>query len=76
MKTGDKIGTHYGFAKPDTDAGRYVQPVRTYIDKLPYIYSAVECTRTKEGERKMKQYNGLVQLEVNRLAGLDPKWNM
>ena len=40
-----------------------------HIDKLPYIYSAVECTRTKEGERKMKQYNGLVQLEVNRLAG-------
>lgn len=37
-----------------------------HIDKLPYIYSAVECTRTKEGERKMKQYNGLVQLEVNR----------
>ena len=41
-----------------------------HIDKLPYIYSAVEYTRTKEGERKMKQYNGLVQLEVKRLAGL------
>ena len=40
-----------------------------HIDKLPYIYSAVEYTRTKEGERKMKQYNGLVQLEVSRLAG-------
>lgn len=40
-----------------------------HIDKLPYIYSAVEYTRTKEGERKMKQYNGLVQLEVKRLAG-------
>ena len=39
-----------------------------HIDKLPYIYSAVEYTRTKEGERKMKQYNGLVQLEVGRLA--------
>ena len=39
-----------------------------HIDKLPYIYSAVEYTRTKEGERKMKQYNGLVQLEVSRLA--------
>ena len=25
-----------------------------HIDKLPYIYSAVEYTRTKEGERKMK----------------------
>ena len=39
-----------------------------HIDKLPYIYSAVEYTRTKEGERKMKRYNGLVQLEVSRLA--------
>ena len=41
-----------------------------HIDKLPYIYSAVEYTRTKDGERKMKQYNGLVQLEVKHLAGL------
>lgn len=41
-----------------------------HIDKLPCIYSAVEYTRTKEGERKMKQYNGLVQLEVKHLAGL------
>lgn len=40
-----------------------------HIDKLPYIYSAVAYTRTKEGERKMKHYNGLVQLEVKRLAG-------
>lgn len=39
------------------------------IDKLPRIYSAVEYARTKEGERKMKNYNGLVQLEVNRLSG-------
>ncbi|WP_291528993.1 BT4734/BF3469 family protein [Bacteroides sp. UBA939] len=41
-----------------------------HIDKLPYIYSAVEYIRTREGERKLKQYNGLVQLEVNNLAGL------
>ena len=41
-----------------------------HIDKLPCIYSAVEYTRTKEGERKMKRYNGLVQLEVKYLAGL------
>ena len=40
-----------------------------HIDKLPYIYSAVEYTRTKDGERRMKQYNGLVQLEVKHLAG-------
>ena len=41
-----------------------------HIDKLPRIYPAVEYTRTKEGERRMKQYNGLVQLEVNKLAGM------
>lgn len=40
------------------------------IDKLPRIYPAVEYTRTKEGERRMKRYNGLVQIEVNKLAGL------
>lgn len=39
-----------------------------HIDKLPCIYSAVEYTRTKEGERKMKRYNGLVQLEVKHLV--------
>ena len=40
-----------------------------HIDKLPRMYPAVEYTRTKEGERRMKQYNGLVQLEVNKLSG-------
>ena len=41
-----------------------------HIDKLPYIYPAMEYARIKGGGRRMKQYNGLVQLEVNRLAGL------
>ena len=41
-----------------------------YIDKLPRIYPAVEYARTKDGGRRMKQYNGLVQLEVKKLAGL------
>ena len=41
-----------------------------YIDKLPCIYPSVECGRTKEGGRKIKHYNGVVQLEVNHLAGL------
>lgn len=41
-----------------------------HIDKLPSIYPAVVYTRTKDGERKMKQYNGLVQLEVKHLANL------
>nr|WP_302830264.1 BT4734/BF3469 family protein [uncultured Bacteroides sp.] len=40
-----------------------------HIDKLPHVYPAVEYSRTKEGERRMKQYNGLVQLEVNKLSG-------
>lgn len=33
-----------------------------HIEKLPRMYPAVEYTRTREGERRMKQYNGLVQL--------------
>ena len=41
-----------------------------YIDKLPRIYPAVEYTRTKEGEHRVKKYNGLVQIEVNHLAGI------
>lgn len=46
-----------------------------HIDKLPRIYPAVEYARTKDGGRRMKQYNGLVQLEVKKLAGLaEPNW--
>lgn len=40
-----------------------------HIDKLPRLYPAVEYTHTKNGERKMKHYNGLVQIEVNKLSG-------
>lgn len=72
-----EAGTLFDKMKTETKAGhitalREIIPLLegTYaryehIDKLPYIYSAVEYTRTKEGERKMKQYNGLVQLEVS-----------
>lgn len=42
----------------------------SHIDKLPRVYPAVECARTKDGGRRMKRYNGLVQLEVKKLAGL------
>lgn len=35
-----------------------------YIDKLPRVHPAMECGRNGQ----MKHYNGLVQLEVNRLA--------
>lgn len=44
-------------------SARYV-----HIDKLPRVYPAVEYTRKQKGEKRMKHYNGLVQLEVNRLA--------
>ena len=40
-----------------------------HIDKLPCLYPAVEYARAKDGERRMKQYNGLVQLEINKLSG-------
>ena len=39
-----------------------------HIDKLPRVYPAVEYTRKQNGEKRMKHYNGLVQLEVNRLG--------
>ena len=68
--------------KSETKAG-YVTGLRTvlpelegthamyeHIDKLPRIYPALEYARTKDGGRKMKQYNGLLQLEVKKLAGL------
>lgn len=41
-----------------------------HIDRLPRLYPAVEMTRAKAGERRIKTYNGLVQLEVNNLAGV------
>lgn len=41
-----------------------------HIDRLPRIYPAVEYTRSRDGERVMKKYNGLIQLEVNRLASM------
>lgn len=46
-----------------------------HIDKLPRVYPAVEYTRKQNGEKRMKHYNGLVQLEVNRLATC-MRWNM
>ena len=46
-------------------SARYV-----HIDKLPRVYPAVEYTRKQKGEKRMKHYNGLVQLEVNRPADL------
>ena len=39
------------------------------IGRIPCVYPAVTYQRTSNGERKFKSYNGIVQLEVNRLSG-------
>lgn len=43
--------------------GRY-----EYIDKLPHVCPSIEYCRRKSGERAWKHYNGVLLLEVNRLA--------
>lgn len=64
--------------------GRYVSGLRTmlayssgpdrgsyeHIDRLPRVCPGVEWGHAKDGERRMKNYNGLVMLEVQRLSGL------
>lgn len=39
-----------------------------HIDKIPHVCPSVEYTRQRTGERKWKRYNGVIMLEVNRLA--------
>lgn len=39
-----------------------------YIDRIPRVYPAVEYKRTSNG-RQFKAYQGIVQLEINRLSG-------
>lgn len=41
-----------------------------HIDKLPHICPAMEYGRSREGERRMKRYNGIVLLEVSGLSGM------
>ena len=41
-----------------------------HIDKLPRICPAMEYGRSREGERRMKRYNGIVLLEVSGLSGM------
>ena len=41
-----------------------------HIDKLPRICPAMEYGRSREGERRMKRYNGIVLLEVSGLSGI------
>lgn len=46
------------------DRGSY-----SHIDRLPRVFPAVEMGRTREGERRVKQYNGIVMLDVQQLSG-------
>ena len=39
------------------------------IGRIPRVYPAVTYQRTSNGEHRFKSYNGIVQLEVNRLSG-------
>lgn len=39
------------------------------IERIPRVYPVVTYQRTSNGEHKFKSYNGVVQLEVNRLSG-------
>ena len=48
-----------------TDGGAYES-----VDRLPRICPAMEYGRTREGERRMKRYNGIVLLEAGGLSGL------
>ncbi|MGYP000890223744 len=41
-----------------------------HIDKLPRICPAMEYGRSREGERRIKRYNGIVLLEVGGLSGM------
>ena len=41
-----------------------------HIDKLPRIYPAVEYSRTQEGERWMKNYNGHPRVHQGKNQGL------
>lgn len=47
-----------------TDRGSY-----SHIDRLPRVFPAVEMGRTREGETRVKCYNGVVMLDVQQLSG-------
>ena len=40
-----------------------------HIERIPRIYPVVEYRRTSDNNRAFKSYNGIVQIEVNRLSG-------
>lgn len=64
-KTGYISGLREVLPRLEGSSAHYI-----HISKLPRIYPTVEYTRTRDGEKRMKCYNGLVQLEVNRLADM------
>jgi len=41
-----------------------------HLDKIPRIYPVAEFRKTAESGWKLKRYNGIVLVEVNRLSGL------
>lgn len=41
-----------------------------HLGKLPRVFPAIEYSRTAEGERKIKTYNGIILLDVNGLANM------
>lgn len=49
--------------------GHYSGGGYEHIGRLPRVCPGVEYGRTREGERKLKNYNGIVMLEVQQLAG-------
>ena len=63
---------------------RYISQLRTaipqlqslgreflYLNRIPRVYPVVEYKRTTDNSRKFKSYNGLVQIEVNQLSGME-----
>lgn len=64
-KAGYVSGLREVLPRMDGTDARYV-----HIGRLPCVYPAAEYARTRDGGHRMKHYNGLVQLEVNRLSGL------
>lgn len=62
-KTGYVSGLRAALPGLEGSSARYI-----HINKLPRVHPAVEYARVRNGEKRMKCYNGLVQLEVNHLA--------
>lgn len=76
-----KMETFIEKVKCETKSGyisqlRYILPQLTgtkakfiHLEKIPRVNPIVTYRRTADGSRKFCSYNGIVQIEVNRLAG-------